>query len=142
MFSHFYNIIISWFHKYWKSCSICVQSDTAGGYWRNRLNHLSITNLVVRLSIKLGLIDTKYDNSWSFKISFQYILARWAKIYWKKILKSPRFVIFSANMVEMCVKNWDVRVETSVRYQQTIALMLQIPHLEHTAILSNASCRR
>ena len=37
-------------------------------------------------------------NLWLFKNSFQYNLARRAKLYWKLILKSQRFVPFGANL--------------------------------------------
>ena len=54
----------------------------------------------VRVSPKLAQIGS---NLWLFKFSFQYILARRAKMYWKLILKSPRFVGFDANLAKSAI---------------------------------------
>ena len=41
---------------------------------------------------KVGQIGSKWDTSRIFQIRFQYILARWAKMYWNLIWKNPGFV--------------------------------------------------
>ena len=46
--------------------------------WLSRLSITAISNL----AIKLWQIDPKWDKSGTFKDQFQYILARWAKMYW------------------------------------------------------------
>ena len=68
---------------------------------------------VPRLVWKEPRLTINRTNLGLFKISFQYILAgwvRWAKLYWKMILKNPRFVPFVANLTyfrhksDLCVE--------------------------------------
>ena len=56
---------------------------------------------------------TNGTNLGLFKISFQYILAPRAKMYWKLILKSPRFVPFGVNLIQFR-GNSDILAQTNI----------------------------
>ena len=65
--------------------------------WRRKFT-ISKSSIQVRWDVKvgpkLGQIGAKWDKCETSKISFQYILPLRAKMSWKLIFKSPRFVPF------------------------------------------------
>ena len=57
------------------------------------------------LGLKWVRFASNGTNSGLFKIRFQYILARWAKMYWNLIWKSPGFVPFGVNLTHFGPKS-------------------------------------
>ena len=71
----------------------------------------------VKVGPKLGQIGAKWDKCETSKISFQYILPLRAKMSWKLIFKSPRFVPFGANVSQLKDKH-DTPVGCVTTYSQ------------------------
>ena len=57
------------------------------------------------LATKWVRLGPNWTNPWFFQIIFQYILARWAKMYWNLIWKSPIFVPLRSNLTHFKFKS-------------------------------------